>query len=565
VTLLDDRPETHEPPPPPAAEPRGLLRWFISSDHKDIGVAYMVTAIAFYLIGGLMAMIMRAQLARPAQELVSDARYNELFTMHGTIMVFLFLSAFAFGLANYIVPLQIGARDMAFPRLNQISYWLYLAGGVIIVSGFFTSNGAANFGWFAYTPLSDGVRSPGLGGDFWIIGITLVGLSGILTSVNIVTTIATMRAPGMTMLRMPIFTWNLLVTAVLALMVFPVLTSAGVMLYADRHYGAHIFDTSHGGVPVLWQHLFWFFGHPEVYILVLPFFGVVTEIFAVFSRKPVFGYKAFVAATVAIGILSLGVWAHHMYATGVVLLPFFAFLTMLIAVPTGIKFFNWIGTMWGGSLTFESPMLFAIGFLLTFVMGGVTGVMLASSALDFHFTDSYFVVAHFHYVLFGGSVFALFAGIHYWFPKFTGRRLHEGWAKTQFWLMFIGFNTAFLVQHQLGIEGMPRRVASYASSDGFDTLNLVSSIGAGILGLSTLPFLWNVYRTLRRRRSTPPVGADPWEGQTLEWWAPSPPPIGNFPDGLPRVRSERPVWDANHPDHTVQRWEADRRLGAEPS
>ena len=363
------------------------------------------------------------------------------------------------------------------------------------------------------------------------------------------------------MLRMPIFTWNMLVTTVLVLMVFPVLTAAGVLLYADRHYGAHTFDANHGGVPVLWQHLFWFFGHPEVYILVLPFFGVVTEVFAVFSRKPVFGYKIFVAATVAIGILSIGVWAHHMYATGVVLLPFFGFLTMLIAVPTGIKFFNWIGTMWGGSLTFDSPLLFAIGFLLTFVIGGVTGVMLASASIDFHLTDSYFVVAHFHYVLFGGSVFALFSGIHYWFPKFTGRRLHEGWAKTQFWLMFVGFNLTFLVQHDLGMRGMPRRVASYTESSGFGTLNLVSTIGAMILGLSTLPFLWNVWRTLRRGER---VGNDPWDAQTLEWWAPSPPPIGNFPDGLPRIRSERPVWDAHHPDHTVKEYESQRAIGGEP-
>jgi cytochrome c oxidase subunit 1 len=561
MTILEERPAASEPASAAHHHPSGLLRWLTSSDHKDIGIAYMVTAFSFYLIGGLMAMIMRAQLAQPEQNLVSDARYNELFTMHGSIMLFLFLGSFAFGLANFLVPLQIGARDMAFPRLNQISYWVYLSGGVVMISGFFTSSGAASFGWFAYTPLSDGVRSPGLGGDFWIIGISLVGISGILTGVNVVTTIATMRAPGMTMLRMPIFTWNMLVTTVLVLMVFPVLTAAGVMLYADRHYGAHIFDANQGGVPVLWQHLFWFFGHPEVYILVLPFFGVVTEVFAVFSRKPVFGYKIFVAATVAIGILSIGVWAHHMYATGVVLLPFFGFLTMLIAVPTGIKFFNWIGTMWGGSLTFDSPLLFAIGFLLTFVIGGVTGVMLASASIDFHLTDSYFVVAHFHYVLFGGSVFALFSGIHYWFPKFTGRKLHEGWAKTQFWLMFVGFNLTFLVQHDLGMKGMPRRVASYTESSGFATLNLVSTVGAMILGLSTLPFLWNVWRTLRKGER---VGNDPWDAQTLEWWAPSPPPVGNFPDGLPRIRSERPVWDAHHPGHTVQDFENDRTLGAEP-
>jgi cytochrome c oxidase subunit I len=547
VTVLVDRPASAEAPGPHRPEPSGILRWLISADHKVIGIAYMITAFGFYLLGGLMATVMRGQLAVPEAELVDAARYNELFTMHGTIMLLFFLGSFAFGLANFLVPLQIGARDMAFPRLNQLSYWLYLTSGLVTVSGFFTSEGAAGFGWFAYTPLSDSVRSPGLGGDLWIVGVALVGLSGILTAVNIITTVVTMRAPGMTMFRLPIFTWNMIVVSILVLACFPVLTAAGVMLFADRHFGGHIFDASAGGVPILWQHLFWFFGHPEVYILILPFFGVITEVLSTFSRKPVFGYKAFVFATIAIGALSFGVWAHHMYATGLVLLPYFAVLTMLIAVPTGVKFFNWIGTMWGGQLRFDSAMIFALGFLVTFVMGGVTGVMLASPALDLHVTDTYFVVAHFHYVLFGGGVFALFAGVFYWFPKFSGRRLHEGWGYTQFVLMFVGFHMTFLVQHVLGSEGMPRRVATYTEADGplWANLNLISSIGAMILAVSTVPFLWNVYRTLRRGER---VGDNPWDGGTLEWWAPSPPPHGNFTAALPPIRSERPVWDVAHPE-----------------
>jgi cytochrome c oxidase subunit 1 len=553
MTLVADRPDTDpDEPPDPAPpsrrrHPHGMLRVILSGDHKDVGLAYMVTAFGFYLVGGAMAEVIRAQLAQPELKVVDTGTYNELFTMHGTIMLLFFLGSFAFGLGNYLIPLQIGARDLAFPRLNQISYWLYLSAGLITLSGFFTSNGAANFGWFAYTPLSDQIHSPGIGGDLWIAGIALVGLSGILTAVNFITTITTMRVPGMTMFRMPIFVWNMLVTSVLVMVAFPVLTAAGVMLYADRHFGGHIFDPNNGGVPLLWQHLFWFFGHPEVYILILPYFGVVTEIFSTFARKPVFGYRFFVFATISIGALSVGVWAHHMFATGVVLLPFFSILTMLIAVPTGVKFFNWIGTLWGGDLHFDCALVFALGFLLTFVLGGVTGVMLGSPSLDFHFTDSYFVVAHFHYVLFGGGVFALFAGVFYWFPKFYGKRLHEGWGYLQFALMFVGFNMTFFVQHILGLEGMPRRTASYTVADGalWTNLNLVSSVGAAILGVSTLPFLWNVVRTWRKGE---PAGDNPWDGGTLEWWAPSPPGHGNFVRPLPRIRSERPVWDHNHPD-----------------
>ena len=518
----------------------GLLAWLTTTDHKRIGLAYCVTAFGFFMLGGLLAMIIRAELARPGEQVVGTATYNELFTMHGSIMLFLFAGPFAFGLANYLVPLQIGARDMAFPWLNALGYWLYLFGGLTMISGFLTAEGPADFGWFAYTPLSDDVRSPGPGGDLWIAGVALTGMSGVLTGVNVITTIVVHRAAGMTMLRLPILCWNMLVTSILVVATFPVVTAAGVMLFADRRFDAKIFDLAFGGQPILWQHLFWFFGHPEVYILVLPFFGVVTEIFATFSRRPVFGYKGLIAATLAIGALSFGVWAHHMFATGAVLLPFFSGMSLLIAVPTGVKFFNWIGTMWSGQVWFPVAMQFSVGFLLTFVIGGVSGVMLASAPLDFQLTDSYFVVAHFHYVLFGGSVFALFAGIYYWFPKAFGRRLHEGWGTLHFLLTFVGFNLTFFVQHILGLDGMPRRVADYLPEDGFTSLNTISTIGAFCLGSATLPFLWNVWITLRSPATNDP---DPWDGQTLEWATSSPPPLHNF-DTLPPIRSERPWWDA---------------------
>jgi len=524
----------------------GLLGWLTTADHKRIGILYMVTAFAFFLAAGLLAEIMRTQLAQPAQAVVDRSVYNELFTMHGSIMMFLFAGPFAFGLANYLVPLQIGAPDMAFPRLNALSYWLYLGGGLTMVSGFLTSRGAAAFGWFAYAPLSDAIHSPGAGADLWILGVALTGFSGILTAVNVVTTVFTLRAPAMTMFRMPIFTWNMLVTSFLVLLAFPTLTAALALLWADRHLGAHFFDPARGGSPILWQHLFWFFGHPEVYVLVLPYFGVVTEIFPVFSRKPVFGYKGIVLATLAIAGLSTGVWAHHMFATGAVLVPFFSAMSFLIAVPTGVKFFNWIGTMWRGQLSFESPMLFSVGFLLMFLLGGLSGVLLASPPIDYHVTDTYFVVAHMHYVLFGGSVFALFAGIYFWFPKFTGRLLHEGWARVHFALTFIGFNLTFFPQHQLGLRGMPRRIATYAAGERWSFLNLLSTIGAYVLGVAVLPFLWNVWRSLRRGS---PAGDDPWQANSLEWATTSPPPEHNF-ERLPPIRSERPVWDARHPDHS---------------
>ncbi|GAA4741564.1 cytochrome c oxidase subunit I [Actinomycetospora chibensis] len=536
-------------------------RMLKTTDPKDIAILYLVTSFGFFLIGGLMALLMRAELAQPGLQFLSVDQYNQLFTMHGTIMLLLYATPILFGFANYIVPLQIGAPDVAFPRLNAFSYWLFLFGGIIVVSGFFTPDGAASFGWFAYTPLSDVVHSPGLGADVWIVGLVVSGLGTILGGVNFVTTIVCMRAPGMTMFRMPIFTWNILVTAVLVLLAFPILTAALLGLAADRHLDAQLFAPEAGGV-ILWQHLFWFFGHPEVYIVALPFFGIVSEIFPVFSRKPIFGYKTLIYATLAIAALSVAVWAHHMYATGAVLLPFFSFTTFLIAVPTGIKFFNWIGTMWKGQLTFETPMLFSVGFLVTFLFGGLTGVLLASPPLDFHVSDSYFVVAHFHYVLFGTIVFATYAGIYFWFPKMTGRMMDERIGKVHFWLTFIGFHMTFLVQHWLGNEGMPRRYADYAATDGFTTLNTISTIGAFILGASTLPFLWNAFHSYRYGR--PVEVDDPWgHGNSLEWATSCPPPRHNFTE-LPRIRSERPAFELHYP-HLTERIRLEAHIGGRES
>jgi cytochrome c oxidase subunit 1 len=431
-----------------------------------------------------------------------------------------------------------------------LSYWFFLFGGLITISGFLSPEGAADFGWFAYSPLSNEVNSPGVGGDLWIVGLYLVGLSSILGSVNFITTILTMRAPGMTMFRMPIFTWNTLITALLVLIAFPILAAAFLMLEADRKFGAHIFDAANGGA-LLWQHLFWFFGHPEVYIIALPFFGIITEILPVFSRKPLFGYMTLVGATLSIAALSVAVWAHHMYVTGAVSLPFFSFMTFLIAVPTGVKFFDWIGTMWGGSLSFDTPMLWCIGFLTTFLFGGLTGIILASPPLDFQLSDTYFVVAHFHYVVFGTVVFAMFAGFYFWWPKLTGRMLDEKWGKVHFWLLFIGFHTTFLVQHWLGVEGMPRRYADYLPNEGFTLFNQISSVGAFLLGASMLPFMYNVWKS----RKSPLVNVDdPWGwGRSLEWATSCPPPRHNF-DSLPRIRSESPAFDLHHPEIALEEY-----------
>jgi cytochrome c oxidase subunit 1 len=530
----------------PAARPalgRRVVRLLTTTDHKTIGRLYLGTSFVFFLLAGVMALVMRAELAGPGMQLVNEERYNQLFTMHGTIMLLLFATPLFVGFANVIMPLQIGAPDVAFPRLNMFSYWLFLFGGLIVVSGFLTPQGAADFGWFAYTPLSDAVRSPGVGGDLWVFGLWMAGVGTILGSVNFVTTIICMRAPGMTMFRMPIFVWNVLLTSIMALVAFQVLAGALLMLAADRQLGAHVYDTSHGGA-ILWQHLFWFFGHPEVYIIALPFFGIVSEILPVFSRKPVFGYIGLVGATIAITLLSISVWAHHMFVTGAVDLPFFSGMSFLIAVPTGVKFFNWIGTMWRGSVSLDTPMLWSVGFLTTFLFGGLTGVILASPPLDFHVSDSYFVVAHFHYTVFGTVVFAMFAGFYFWWPKLTGRMLDETLGKIHFWLLFVGFHTTFLVQHWLGVEGMPRRVADYLPSDGFERLNQVSTVGAFLLGLSMIPWFANLWVS----RHHPVVAVDdPWGwGRSLEWATSCPPPRHNFVV-LPRIRSESPAFDMHHP------------------
>ncbi|MGW4058743.1 aa3-type cytochrome oxidase subunit I [Amycolatopsis sp. NPDC004747] len=534
-----------------------LLRLFRTTDHKQIGIMYLVTSFAFFMAGGAMAMLIRTELARPGQQFLSQEQYNQLFTMHGTVMLLLYATPILFGFANFVLPLQIGSPDVAFPRLNAFSYWLYLFGGLIVMSGFLTPGGAADFGWFAYTPLSDAIHSPGVGADLWISGLIVGGLGTILGAVNMITTVVCLRAPGMTMYRMPIFTWNILVTSILVLLAFPILTAALMGLLADRHLGAHVFDPENGGV-ILWQHLFWFFGHPEVYIVALPFFGIVSEIFPVFSRKPLFGYKSLVWATLAIAALSVAVWAHHMYATGAVLLPFFSFMTFLIAVPTGIKFFNWIGTMWKGQLSFETPMIFSMGFIVTFLFGGLTGILLAAPAIDFHVSDSYFVVAHFHYVLYGTIVFATFAGIYFWFPKITGRMMDEKLGKWHFWTTFIGFHGTFLVQHWLGAEGMPRRYADYLTTDGFTTLNTISTIGAYILGASTLPFIWNVFKSYRYGEIV--TVDDPWGyGNSLEWATSCPPPRHNFTE-LPRIRSERPAFELHYP-HMIERIHNEGEIG----
>ncbi|MHB1534737.1 MAG: cytochrome c oxidase subunit I [Acidimicrobiales bacterium] len=554
MTIIQERPEgaevlTEAPLMEviPGPRPHGWIKYITSTDHKQIGLNYMVTSFIGFLVAGLMAELIRTQLIVPNNHFVADETFNQLFTMHGTIMLFVFLGPFAFGLANYIVPLQIGAPDMAFPRFNNLSYWLYLGGFIVMTAGFLTNNGAADFGWFSYAPLTEAIHSPGPGGDMWIVGVGLTGFSGIFTAINTITTIFTLRAPGMVMFRMPIFVWNQMVTMFLVLLAFPVLTSAFVLLWCDRHLNTQFFNPAGGGQPILWQHLFWFFGHPEVYILALPYFGVVTEVFATMSKKPVFGYKGMVGATLSIGALSMGVWAHHMYTTGAVLLPFFAAMSLLIAVPTGIKFFNWIGTMWKGTLVLNTAMLFSLGFLGIFLLGGMTGVMLAQPVLDFQLHNTYFLVAHFHYVLMG-SVFAAFASIYYWFPKYTGRKLHEGWGKLSFTLMFIGINMTFFPQHDLGLRGMPRRVATYGNYEGWTFLNLISSLGAYILGLGVVPTIWNMFRSIRKGEI---AGDNPWDGQTLEWACSSPPSEHNF-ESLPPIRSERPLWDATHPDELTK-------------
>ena len=549
MTTYATRPAEPIAPKPKKPLTKGQLavKLLTTTDHKVIGYMYLVTSFVWFLIGGILALAIRAELAQPGLQYMSSEQYNQVFTMHGTIMLLMFATPLFVGFANVIMPLQIGAADVAFPRMNMLSYWLYFFGSIMATAGFLTPGGAASFGWTAYAPLSSNIYSPGIGADLWIVGLAVSGLGTILGGVNFVTTIFTMRAPGMTMFRMSIFSWNTLLTAILILIAFPPLAAALLALESDRLFGSYIFDPANGGA-ILWQHIFWFFGHPEVYILALPFFGIVTEILPVFSRKPIFGYKGLIAATIAIAALSVAVWAHHMYASGQVDLAFFSFMTFLIAVPTGVKFFNWIGTMWRGSLTFETPMMWAMGFLITFLLGGLTGVILASPPLDFAVSASYFVVAHFHYVLFGTVVFAMFGGFYFWWPKMTGRMLNETLGKIHFWTLFIGFHTTFLIQHWLGIKGFPRRYADYLATDGFTFMNMVSTVGAALLALSMIPFAINIWIT----RNAPKVNTnDPWGyGASLEWATSCPPPRHNFLS-MPRIRSERPAFDLHHPEHAA--------------
>ena len=520
-----------------------FVKTITSTDHKRIGYLYLATSFAWFLIGGVLALFILAELTRPGMQFMSVEQYNQVFTMHGTIMLLMFATPLFIGFANVLMPLQIGAADVAFPRLNMLSYWLYLFGSIQATIGFLTPGCAASFGWTAYAPLSSTTYSPCIGGDLWIMGLAISGLGTILGGVNFITTIFTMRAQGMTMFRMSIFSWNVLLTSILVLLAFPPLAAALLGLESDRLFGTHIFDPANGGA-MLWQHLFWFFGHPEVYILALPFFGIVTEILPVFSRKPIFGYKGLIAATIAIAALSVSVWAHHMFASGKVLLPFFSFMTFLIGVPTGVKIFNWVCTMWRGHVTFETPMLWVMGFLVTFLFGGITGIILASPPLNFAVSASYFVVAHFHYVLFGTVVFAMFAGFYFWWPKFTGRMLNERLGKIHFWTLFFGFHLTFLIQHWLGIKGFPRRYADYLATDGFTYMNMVSTVGSFLLALSMIPFFVNVWIT----RNSPKVEVDdPWGyGSSLEWATSCPPPRHNF-TSMPRIRSERPAFDLHHP------------------
>jgi cytochrome c oxidase subunit 1 len=543
MTTYAERPTINPSVAAQSTKGKNFVKWITSTDHKTIGYMYLMATFGWFLVGGLLALFLRAELTRPGMQFLSNEQYNQIFTMHGTIMLLMFATPLFVGFANVIMPLQIGAADVAFPRLNMLSFWLFMFGSITAVAGFLTPGGAASFGWTAYAPLANSTYSPGIGGDLWVIGLAVSGLGTILGGVNFITTIFTMRAPGMTMFRMSIFSWNVLLTSILVLLAFPPLAAALLALESDRLFGTHIFDPANGGA-MLWQHLFWFFGHPEVYILALPFFGIATEILPVFSRKPIFGYKGLIAATIAISALSVAVWAHHMFASGQVLLPFFSFMTFLIGVPTGVKFFNWIGTMWRGHVTFETPMLWVMGFLVTFLFGGITGIILASPPMDFAVSASYFVVAHFHYVLFGTVVFAMFAGFYFWWPKMTGRMLNERLGKIHFWTLFFGFHTTFLIQHWLGIKGFPRRYSDYLATDGFTGMNMISTVGSALLALSMIPFFVNVWIT----RKSPLVNCDdPWGyGSSLEWATSCPPPRHNFLT-MPRIRSERPAFDLHHP------------------
>ena len=520
-------------------QPSGWLSWLTTTDHKKIGIMYMAAGWLFFVVGGVEALVIRLQLAQADSTLITPQTYNALFTMHGTTMVFLFLIPMIAGFANYLVPLMIGARDMAFPKLNALSFWLLVAGGVVFYGSLLYS--PAECGWTCYAPLSETAYSPTNGVDAWIFLIHLTGISSFIGALNIFVTIANMRAPGMTWSRVPLFVWTMLTQSILLIIALPVIAGAVTMLLTDRQFGTHFFDPSNGGSPMLWQHLFWFFGHPEVYILVLPAFGMISEILPVFARKPIFGYRAIVAATLGIAVIGTLVWAHHMFTTPrpYAVLILFMMGTFLIAIPTGVKIFNWAFTLWRGTIEFTVPTLFSIGFLFTFLLGGITGIFLAVFPVDWQLHDTYFVVAHFHYTIVGGAVFGILAGLYFWFPKFSGRMLGERLGKMSFWTIMIGFWVTFLIQHSAGLSGMPRRVYEYADVNNLEIYNLISTIGSFILAVGILLTIINIVVSVR---SGAKAGPDPWKANTLEWFTPSPPPRNNF-DTVPRVRSVEPMKD----------------------
>ena len=545
MSLFIDIPEDKEPLPS-LKTGRGKLLWIASTDHKQLGIMYLWLALFFFVIGGLEAMAIRAQLALPDNDLISPELYNQIFTMHGTTMIFLVLMPAMIGLATYLIPLMIGANEMAFPRLNAFSLWMTCLGGMLLYFSFF-AGGAPNAGWFNYAPLSENNYSSTNGVDYFLVGLILTGIGSIGAGLNFITTILTLRSPDIKLNMLPLFVWMMLVNAFLMLAAFPLLNAGLFMMLIDRQFDAHFFIPSTGGSAILWQHFFWAFGHPEVYILALPAFGIISEVIPVFSRKPIYGYKFVASSSVAIGLLSYSVWAHHMFSVGLsnAVNGFFAISSMLIGIPTGLKVINWIGTMHKGSISLSIPMLFAIAFLVDFTFGGLSGISFAIVPIDWQLTDTYYLVAHLHYVFLGGSLFGIFAGIYYWFPKISGRMLSPKLGKWHFWLFVLGFNLTFFLQHILGILGMPRRIYTYPDLPYWKVLNIFSSIGAVFMFIGMAIFFWNIYKTLKKPRT---AVANPWDAWTLEWSTPSPPELKNF-DEIPRVHSRRPLWDLNNPDN----------------